>query len=409
MKIKTILLILMLATLFAQDMTDITNLAKDKSGGLNARGTKSDLQKLLEEKKDQNEKDLSKLGQYIPVEGSIVDSLYIVGPHDVISVMFITPDSGEDNLMEMMVNPDGEVIIPSYGAAYVSGFTFREVRKIIKEKVRTIVNVKRITVNLIETRIFRAHITGYVLLAGAYNITSSHRISDIIDFAGGTSPSADISSIRIFRDNDTLTVNLYKYLINGDISQNPYLSDGDIINIPALLTDKKIFFAGAVDHNGYYPLIEQASLCDYLPEIVDPAQNSDISQIKIIRNGEEFLRDITNDCSFTLKAGDEVIVPVLMDSVLVGGHVPNGGKYPYKPHATYHSYVAIAGGPTEKGSINRINVFRNGKKISKHSTIKPGDIIVVKSSLFHGSLDMWLLLSQAATVALTIYTIGFKD
>ncbi len=178
------------------------------------------------------------------------------------------------------------------------------------------------------------------------------------------------------------------------------------MNIGPVLSGDKVYFTGAVAKNGYYALGDDKTLCDFLPGIVDPTQNSDLSRIKVIRDSKEMLLDLEHECDFSLNPGDRVIVPVLQDSVIVGGYVQNGGSYPFKPHATYETYVAMAGGPLEEGSINRAVVFRDGKKISRCSTILPGDVIIVKRSLFNGTLEAWTLLAQVATVALTIYTIG---
>ncbi len=406
---RRLLIPFLVLMIFAQDMSDLSKLAQEKKKGLNARSQAIDLEELLNKKNDATESELSRIGEYLPVEGSIVDSLYIVGPHDVIAVMYITPDSEEENRLDMIVNPDGEIIIPSYGAAKVSGLSFRDTREIIKEKIKTLVNVSRITVNLIETRIFRAHITGYVMLPGAYNVSSSHRVSDLIDLSGGPAPSADLSSISIIRSDQDLVVDLYQYLKKGDIAQNPFLQDGDIVNIPPLLEGQRIYVSGAVKSNGYYPFNDGYTLCDYIPNIIDQTQNSDLSNIKILRDRKEYIVDFTEDCSFDLKSDDRVIIPIQMDSVIVGGLVQNGGSYPYKPHATYATYVAMAGGPTEKGGIGRVSVFRDGRKIDKDNAILPGDVIIVKKGYFTGALDLWSLLAQAATVALTIYTIGFKE
>lgn len=57
-------------------------------------------------------------------------------------------------------------------------------------------------------------------------------------------------------------------------------------------------------------------------------------------------------------SGDNLTVQM----VTVGGKVRNPGPKPYRRGMTLYQAVMSAGGPTEFGAINRISLFRNGKR-----------------------------------------------
>jgi protein involved in polysaccharide export with SLBB domain len=265
------ILILLLATsFFAQNLNDIKNIIQRQSPDLSARSKNMNLEELAKQQKLTDSKKLQDFSDYIPVEGMIDDSLYIIGPHDILSVTLVTVDDQEALTFELIVNPDGEVIIPNTGALVVSGRSLRQARDLIKEKIRSAYKVIRLSVNLVSIRVFRSHITGLVVFPGAYNVTSCQRLTDLIEQAGGYTSGACLASVRIFRGSDTLTFNLNRYYLDGDLSQNPFLSDGDVVNITgASIGSDRVYLSGAVKRQGYYSISDYGDLMSLVISSVD--------------------------------------------------------------------------------------------------------------------------------------------
>ncbi|MFP4458330.1 MAG: polysaccharide biosynthesis/export family protein [Candidatus Zixiibacteriota bacterium] len=394
---------------FSQDLSDLNKIAKEK-GKMDIRSSNMlDLKKIAEDEKAKQTDRLQMMEDYVPLEGKVDEEKYIIGPHDVLSVTYIVPDSDESETIDLPVNPDGMVVIPSWGALDLSGMSLKDAKAKIEEKLNEMFVFDKLMVNLAKARIFRAHITGFVQLPGAYNVMASFRLAKLIEMAGGRKPNADLSRIKIYRDNDTLDVNLSRYYIEGNIESNPFLLDGDIVFIPSVKADSdNIIIAGAVQRNGKYPLEAGQKLSDIVPDIVDNKDNVDLSRVKVVRSGASHIIDFEGNEDFALQSNDRLIIPIQPDSVLVTGHVATGGNFKYMPHQDYKAYLAMAGGPTEKGSINRVALYRNGEKLNprKVETIMPGDVLYVKAGYFTRVLDIVSILSQSATVAIAIYTIN---
>jgi len=64
----------------------------------------------------------------------------------------------------------------------------------------------------------------------------------------------------------------------------------------------------------------------------------------------------------------------------------------------------MAGGMSEKGSIARIAVFRNGKKLSpkKAYPLMPGDVIIVYYSYFQLTKDVIETIGRILSAGITV-------
>ena len=65
----------------------------------------------------------------------------------------------------------------------------------------------------------------------------------------------------------------------------------------------------------------------------------------------------------------------------IGGEVARPGSYPYEPGLTVIKAINLAGGPTEKGSVDRIKLDRikiiENETITTTSEVFPGDTVTV--------------------------------
>lgn len=72
----------------------------------------------------------------------------------------------------------------------------------------------------------------------------------------------------------------------------------------------------------------------------------------------------------------------------INGQIKSGGSYPYQPGLTVRKAVTIAGGFTERASLSKISVVRDGDtshtpvRVDLDAPIQPGDIITVDESFF---------------------------
>jgi protein involved in polysaccharide export with SLBB domain len=191
----------------------------------------------------------------LKVNRSQVARKYLLGPYDALSMSVF--DSPEYDQKEMVIQPDGRLMIAPIGPIDVTGMTMDELHDLLIEKFKFYLNEPRITLKLDRTKSLVVPVTGAVLRPGSVemipgiastaggimqlnnDVASQRRspiLSNLLVSAGGVSYDADIEHIRIKNDYDgtELEVNLLKYLTEGDASQDIYLVAGDSIHVPRL-------------------------------------------------------------------------------------------------------------------------------------------------------------------------------
>lgn len=404
------LFFLCLGILYSQtvDLKDLSQ--QTKSGGLDISGAAipsgaAQVQRQIEklrEAQTQASKQLQQL-QYIPLDGVIDGDKYIIGPHDVVRVQVWSATS-IDEMIE--ISPDGMIVLPGYGAIAVSGETWNDAKKKIVAAIKEAYNPQRYAVTLSGVRVFRAHISGAVKMPGSYQIAATQRVWDIIQLAGGITPLGDVSNIQIIhKSGETLSINIAPYLSSGDVNNNPYLRDGDVVVVRTVDgSNGLVRLYGAGVRSGFYGLLPGETVRKLAMRCGVFTQSPKLANVQIIRDSEVISVNLL-EMDIPLQNGDLVVFPAHLDSIIVGGIVLNGGAFPYYPGVSYYSYIAMAGGPAEKGSEARVSIYRGGKKLSpkKAGDLIPGDVIIVHRSTFERTKDLIETVARVVSSGLTVY------
>jgi polysaccharide biosynthesis/export protein len=165
---------------------------------------------------------------------------YTVAPYDVLQVTVwdhpeLTVPTGMFRSPEENGNPvhaDGTVYYPYVGVVDVAGKTLAEIRAILTDRLRAVVDNPQLDVRVAAFRGKRVHVTGEVVAPSAVPITDVPlRIQDAIGAARGFTPEADWSDVTVTRGGKTFRVDLLALYDRGDLSQNWLLQDGDLVNV----------------------------------------------------------------------------------------------------------------------------------------------------------------------------------
>jgi protein involved in polysaccharide export with SLBB domain len=184
-----------------------------------------------------------------------------------------------------------------------------------------------------------AAVAGEVLRPGTFPIVEGRtRLSDLISYADGFLPAADLSSIRVHRRN------------TGGGEQDPELerllrlSRADLTNTEYVVLQTKL------------ASLREDYRVDWSRLQKDPVH-----------------------LDLLLRDGDVVRVERLVSSVRVDGEVRRPGILSYMPGLTMRDYVAQAGGFTDRAWVGKARVTRaaNGQVLPANSVraLNPGDFI----------------------------------
>lgn len=244
--------------------------------------------------------------------------VYRVGKRDVLEIrIWNQPElSGP-----YRVNENGKIKLPLVGELKVAGYGVEEITSILEKRFADYIKNPQILVAVKEYAAKKVYLLGEVKNPGVYPLLEPTTTLQLISMAGGFNPTALLEASYIIRSGKVYPVNLQDVLFNGEVKQNFYLEDGDIIFIPGV-NFMRVFVLGSVKNPGEVPMTKRdmtvLEALSYTGGIEIGGLEDDV---KIIRgwpnnpemfsvNVEEILKgNLSTNTSAILKPGDIVYVP----------------------------------------------------------------------------------------------------
>jgi protein involved in polysaccharide export with SLBB domain len=293
---------------------------------------------------------------------------YRLGPSDLITVTI--QGSQTVVLRALLVNPQGDIVVPMLGSVRVADQTIAEAQETINKASSRVFKNPETTITLEQAKPLSIHVNGGVPNPGKQILAPFSRVDAAIfgsvyeiqqtennDENNQSSPrtllpitntiklldagNLSLRNIKIIhKDGSTSKADLYAYFKAGKLSYNPVVQNGDQIIVDKLSRDsQRIGISGAVkiEYNLEYSNTDTPSLLlemagGYKPEadttklLVFRHENGETKRIEVIRNEWE---------DFELLPNDRVIVPTNRTSnssaaAWVYGEVGNPGSYPIR-------------------------------------------------------------------------------
>ena len=166
--------------------------------------------------------------------GVPVPAGYVIGPEDVLSVVFWR---NQEMSGDFIVRPDGQISMPLLNDVQAAGLTPDQLREIVtKAATKFLEGDPTVTVVVKAINSRKAHITGMVQKPGPYPLMAPTTVLQLISMAGGLHEFADSKKIRIVRTENGRQVSFtfnYKEVSQGkNLKQNIELKPGDTVIVP---------------------------------------------------------------------------------------------------------------------------------------------------------------------------------
>lgn len=314
------------------------------------------------------------------VEKEIDPEKYILGPQDKLTISIIATRPRE---IEVEVSPEGKIAIPEVGVVDVKGLNLAQAQKIIIEKVKSILKASEVNVLLKSIRKFKVSISGAVQKSAIVSATSTDRVSEIIDKAGGFKENASLRNIILYRNDgkEIIKVDLMRFFFLNDRDANPYVTGGDHILVPFVSENEYIEAQGEVVRPGKFEYRPGDSLSTLIRFAQGFTQLALLDSVEFVRqlgnqNYERKildLRDWKNQISspnvnlpndFPLELGDRVFVRKIPQwekpkTVVIEGEVTYPGRYAIDENTFRISdLIQKCGGFTNDADIEKIRFVR---------------------------------------------------
>jgi len=314
------------------------------------------------------------------MEGAIDINKYIVGPNDIFSLgiwgIINQP-------LPLSVSPEGSLIIPSVGEVAVTGLTLAEAKEKVIEKVKKRFISADITLTLVSPRKFIITVTG--VGQGTYPTSAILRASAIIAYVisdsvslmkSGTMPGEkgnfSLRNIILSRKNgQQVRVDLRKYFATRDDKYNPFLVEGDVINIQKYDWEGKFLSVqGAVQFPGSFEYIEGDDLETALQLVRGVTSVANLDSIMISRSDKSankmisFIVKYEDNKSLKLEPNDRITVLAYAEQrrdfrVLVLGEIIRAGWYPITLNSTKLSdIIPQTGGFAPNACLQTSELYR---------------------------------------------------
>jgi protein involved in polysaccharide export with SLBB domain len=264
-------------------------------------------------------------------------------------------------------------------------------------------------------------VSGEVWNARTWEILPGETIMDMIKLSGGFTSDADRAQIVLERISNANNVSIMH--LNEERANLTEVQDHDVIVVPDKRSFPGIDFVrvqGGGGRDGRIYLQQGETLASFRPRFIRLRNDFDLANSNIERrqdNGKvafipiDLKKLVDGDTTTTvvLKSGDVINIPRLQDVVYVAGEVVAPGEKEFQSGLPAGRYIAMAGGPTETGSIDKLEIYddhghrRDG---NRDTAVYRGETVLVKrrtgvilGNLFLGFVSLTsLFLSVYAVV-----------
>lgn len=322
---------------------------------------------------------------------------------------------------QLNVNTNGQIVIPDVGPVYIAGSTFQDAENKIIQRLTSIYadmggdNPQTFAqVNMGQLRSIQVNLLGEVAVPGTYTLPVTATVFNGLYLSGGPNNLGSFRNIKIIRNNKVFkTIDIYKFLVNADPSENILLKDDDIIFIPA--AEKRVEVNGEFKRNGLFELKEGEMLSDVIRFAGGFTENSYLSKTQILRKTQQGfqINDIPFDALKTtqLENGDEVRNERIQESfenrVTIAGSVYRPGEYEWAPGMTLMQLIEKADSLTPDAFQNRGIITRYNPDLTTTSiAFSVNDIATGKANILLQQEDMILIkshfeLKEQATISVS--------
>ncbi len=302
----------------------------------------------------------------------LAPSNYQLGPGDELKII-IWSELGDETVYDVQVNPEGQVYVPIIGVLGVSGLTVGEFEQTVLGQLSGKFKHFKGQATLTKVRTIQIFVVGEVEKPGAMNVSGLATAFSALYQAGGPTQRGSMRRINVLDSSGKAKhIDLYRYLLSGDRTQDVPVKNGDTIFVPT--ADCRVNVTGMVNRPAIYELVGETNLADVLEMAGKVLPKAYSGRVMVTRwtgdkRRESFdirLNDAAALKNFKLLNGDEIIVEqateLVGNLVNVEGPVIRPGEYSADEELTVSELITRAGGlAKEEANLERGQIYRKGE------------------------------------------------
>lgn len=256
---------------------------------------------------------------------------YRLGPGDNV---IIDVWGASQETFEGTVSPDGYIVIEGVGPIKLGGLSVSQARSTVKSRLGKFYSGCSFNLAVGETRTIQVQVIGEVRMPGTYTLSSLSSAFNALYAAGGISDIGTLRNIKVYRSGRQIaTIDVYDYLLNGNVKGDVHLQDNDVISVDAY--ECLVNVRGKVKRPMFYEMKRTESVLQVLKNAGGFTGDAFTKNIRLTRKaGNEYSMHTVDEfqmSSFTLMDGDSIFVDSVIarfsNMVEVRGAVKHAGQY----------------------------------------------------------------------------------
>lgn len=288
---------------------------------------------------------------------------YRLGPGDAV---FVDVWGASQKQYQATVSPDGAIHLEDFGPVQVSGMTVSQANKHLRSTLGSRYGGSQVRLTVGQTKTISVHVMGEVRYPGTYTLSSFATVFHALYMAGGTNEIGTMRAIKVQRNGRTIsTVDLYDYILNGNLKGNVRLASGDVIIVGTY--DCLVNITGKVKRPMFYEMKSKESVATLLKYAGGFTGDAYEDVVRLIRKkGGQMSVYTLNEFergTFQLADADSLSVDSVLDRysnlVELKGAVKRPGKYQMDGNiSTLRQLIKAAGGLNEDAITTRGIIHR---------------------------------------------------
>lgn len=305
----------------------------------------------------------SRMLSFEPNMAIAVPTTYVLGPGDEVIVDVFGDSQRSD---KHKIAPDGTVTLAYAGPVGLSGKTLAQAQATISSSLSPYYAGSNIKVSVGQTRSITVNVMGEVQTPGSYTLSAFANVFHALYSAGGINDIGTLRNIKVCRGGRVVsTVDVYDYILSGNLSGNVILREGDVILVDT--------YQNLVEISGYVkrPMFYEMKSGESLRTLLDYAGGfrgdafTETVRVNRTRGAEQYVYTPSFDdfANFPLLDADVVYVSNsetrLTNVAEIKGAVFRPGQYEIGDEAqTVRSLITLAGGLREDALRSRAVLLR---------------------------------------------------
>ena len=154
---------------------------------------------------------------------------YILGPGDQVNVDIW--GASQVSFIKT-ISPDGTITIENFGVIQLGGLNVNQAKSHLNSVLGPRYQSSKIDLTLGQTRTITISVIGEVKMPGTFTMSAFATVYNALYMAGGPNEIGTLRNVKVFRNGKLIsTVDVYDFLLNGQLSGDVRLQDNDMITV----------------------------------------------------------------------------------------------------------------------------------------------------------------------------------